>query len=1825
MAEIKHTFTAGKMNKDLDERLVPNGEYRDALNIQVRTTDGDASGTVQNLLGNELSGVVYNTIPLITTNSTKCIGSVSDERNDKAYFLYASEKLTYETMPKNGLRYWVDTVLEQESNGFFTSVVVDFYGVSETKAISGIGTQSSAFTSLSVASGLKYRVGMVVKGFDTNGNNKLLAGTRITKIVNNTIHLNKLQPIHGDLVTNWMWKHEGALNFNYDSIITGINVIDDFLFYTDGVNEPKKINIRRCKSGTAIQPTQTSSSLPIHTKLKLDTASGTLENLETTSYNNGDLKLEHLTVIKKAPRTAPEFTMSSSSRLGEVSHDFEALFNTSIIGSSVVINNFPPAGSALVEGDVVLIDLNEDSQEPVQLRAQIDNIETDDFIGCILIIMSLTDNITNQHNKWNMSLVEDSDVLFELKFPKFGYRYKYNDNEYSSFSPWSEVAFMPGYFDYAPKKGHNLGMTNLLREITITNLLADERVRPDEVQAIDILYKSTDSPTAYVVRTIEKNIDPEFSSITSINSSDVKITSEMIHIVISSDQSIRAWDNVPKSARAQEIVGNRLMYGNYTQGYNLSFNLGIDHKLKSQSVVSILSPNKSIKSIRSYKFGAVFGDRFGRETPVISSGVKLQSNEASTDFQSNDAASISKKEANKSNAFYLTQNWGQSDGINNLPDDWMNYVKYYIKETSNEYYNLVMDRWYNASDGNVWISFPSSERNKIDDETYLILKTKNGYHELVEEKARYKVISISSEAPDFIKTDVNILGDVPISDDDTVMLSNIPTGLIASNSFSLDFSSWSAFIGSLTFKGQGKFRIVATWNTNVHKTSFKNITNIIFPTEDLTGSISTSFPWGLEADFPQMFSLIYDETVANIVDGVGDVDGIVFSLEIADSVIENKPEFDGRFFVKVERDFVLESKVMNLSTIGSQNAYVTESSFDLTYINPGNNGDTEAHPSANIDQNFYNVNNSSWSTLITPPSVFTTAGIDATSNFDAGGNVLTHSVTAFWQNWNDGKKKIFIDGVPGYKNIDEAVGSADSAVWEAHLSSDNFEERGFSKSGINGMDEGTYDRLFFSITKGDKEVHEGEWESFQSLMTTQNTLFRFKNDPLQNVYGIVSGANDTRLWNNAIEGEAGLTRKRFSFYTNFKKVDQGTGLLIDEGINFADWDARSAFTIDGSKASPIDIVSKVALYDGQTSSSYRGSIWETEPKDSADLDIYYEASSAIPMNLDNNNTCEFAPQGCTVKTFRHGLEYVHDNAITAGASFDSVVRLISNNADHLTNVLVGDEIEFHHTNGTITRSRVTGWVEANLLTSSNTVKQVVNPSTAIKAGPYNSGSTKLTTGMTNSSAGVSADLTISGGNLGGNITILAAPPGAIFFSVDASNSGDAITNLSESDNTQYILSAGTTATGYYLLDSEVYKYPVKIPWFNCYSFGNGVESDRIRDDFNSNMMGNGEKVSTTFLNYKQEVRSNGLIYSGIYNSNSSFNALNEFNMSQRITKDLNPTYGSIQVMKTRNSDVTVFTEDKVLKVLANKDALFNADGNANLTATDRVLGQAVPFSGDYGISKNPESLACDNYRMYFTDKQRGAVLRLSMDGLTPISNVGMRTWFRDNLPKSNSLVGSFDIVNGEYNVSVVYEPQWVGSNYSNTTVSFNEASKGWSSFKSFVQDAGLSVSGTYFTSKNFKSWKHYSTISARNSFYGVSSAESSVTMLINDSPGSVKNFKTLNYEGSQGYQISINNYSLGGQTYNDGDFSAVTSTADTDPKIDGWQVHSIKTDINNSVHVPSFSKKEGKWHGSILGSTMVPSTTQDPGDFSTQGLGVPTSVQYDGVQANYNLIIDGPE
>ena len=101
MPQIKQNFSGAKMNKDLDERIVPKGQYRDALNIKISTTDSDSTGignvgAAQNLEGNRQITTTSNTINY-KGNKSKIIASIADEGSDKAYFFTAAQ------VPINGI------------------------------------------------------------------------------------------------------------------------------------------------------------------------------------------------------------------------------------------------------------------------------------------------------------------------------------------------------------------------------------------------------------------------------------------------------------------------------------------------------------------------------------------------------------------------------------------------------------------------------------------------------------------------------------------------------------------------------------------------------------------------------------------------------------------------------------------------------------------------------------------------------------------------------------------------------------------------------------------------------------------------------------------------------------------------------------------------------------------------------------------------------------------------------------------------------------------------------------------------------------------------------------------------------------------------------------------------------------------------------------------------------------------------------------------------------------------------------------------------------------------------------------------------------------------------------------------------------------------------------------------------------------------------------------------------------------------------------------------------------------------------------------------
>ena len=212
---------------------------------------------------------------------------------------------------------------------------------------------------------------------------------------------------------------------------------------------------------------------------------------------------------------------------------------------------------------------------------------------------------------------------------------------------------------------------------------------------------------------------------------------------------------------------------------------------------------------------------------------------------------------------------------------------------------------------------------------------------------------------------------------------------------------------------------------------------------------------------------------------------------------------------------------------------------------------------------------------------------------------------------------------------------------------------------------------------------------------------------------------------------------------------------------------------------------------------------------------------------------------------------------------------------------------------------------------------------------------------------------------------------------------------------------------------------------NCYTFGNGVESFTIQDSIKGNSMVMGNRVTTVSeQDYKRAHRRSDITYSGVYNDETNLNRLNEFNLGLANFKSLEDSFGPINKMFARETDILVLQEDKISYVLSGKNLLSDASGGNVLTSVPEVLGKQVARIEDFGISDNTESFVSYGADKFFTDAKRGALLQLkgssaSNEQLNVISEYGMRSWFRDLFQDSfnTQKLGGYDPYMNEYVLS----------------------------------------------------------------------------------------------------------------------------------------------------------------------------------------------------------------
>ena len=87
MANVQNSFIKSKLNKDLDARLVPNGEYRDARNVQVSRSEGSNVGSLENVLGNKK---IKDFEVFTGEDDIVCIGKLVSDSTSEVYLFLTS-------------------------------------------------------------------------------------------------------------------------------------------------------------------------------------------------------------------------------------------------------------------------------------------------------------------------------------------------------------------------------------------------------------------------------------------------------------------------------------------------------------------------------------------------------------------------------------------------------------------------------------------------------------------------------------------------------------------------------------------------------------------------------------------------------------------------------------------------------------------------------------------------------------------------------------------------------------------------------------------------------------------------------------------------------------------------------------------------------------------------------------------------------------------------------------------------------------------------------------------------------------------------------------------------------------------------------------------------------------------------------------------------------------------------------------------------------------------------------------------------------------------------------------------------------------------------------------------------------------------------------------------------------------------------------------------------------------------------------------------------------------------------------------------------------
>jgi hypothetical protein len=612
------------MNKDLDDRLIPNGEYRDAQNISVGKSEDDDIGALENVLGNSLVAgsqlLTFNDQNISVNsagNSVTIDGNVAAEPGMTIKGVDSSTGLPFITI--------------------VTSIVYNG-GLNQTTLTTAYDTQTTAandkvdvFFPLEVIGQYSDKPNNRIILFLTNKDVNAVWPPNITNYYNPiTQAKNYIVSYTPNGAVPFQIVAQGAFfNFSVNYPMTGITMIENLLFFTDNNNQPRQVNVNTGINDATYYTNEDHISVAKYNPYKaidlVRTTTGVAGGV-AGSGSTVDPYIITLTNVNTAITVGMSVVSQSSGASNRiVGGDFiyvQAINGTSAFGSlvggsgytnatgvattvspvggtgltvdittvagAVTVVAIADAGSGYNIGDVITITGGGGNATITLTAVNAITLSPSAIIPLPVatdVFKFLTSTMTNESLTANWA--GDPDFLQD-KFVRFSYRFKFDDNEYSLMAPFSQIAFVPmqkGYFftgdeDSAYQSTVVNWMENFIQQVQLFIPLPDPATTVAtsyKIKEIEILYKESDALAVKAVESIEIS-DITGGTITDDNTNSIfygdgtflpsnilvyTYQSRKPYKTLPQAQTTRVYDKVPVKALAQESAGNRIIYGNF--------------------------------------------------------------------------------------------------------------------------------------------------------------------------------------------------------------------------------------------------------------------------------------------------------------------------------------------------------------------------------------------------------------------------------------------------------------------------------------------------------------------------------------------------------------------------------------------------------------------------------------------------------------------------------------------------------------------------------------------------------------------------------------------------------------------------------------------------------------------------------------------------------------------------------------------------------------------------------------------------------------------------------------------------------------------------------------------------------------------------------------------------------------------------------------------------------------------------------------------------------------------------------------------------------------